>query len=73
MINPLLCLPPSRITHCVQQDMLVDLETAKVELDLANERASEAQQQAGSLRVQLATSEQRCQGLEAQLQTTQKK
>jgi predicted nucleic acid-binding Zn-ribbon protein len=53
--------------------MLVDLETAKVELDLANERASEAQQQAGSLRVQLAASEQRCQTLEAQLQSTQKK
>lgn len=59
-------------THCVQ-DMLVDLETAKVELDLANERANEAQQQAGSLKVQLAASEQRCQVLEAQLQTTQKK
>lgn len=58
--------------NCVQ-DMLVDLETAKVELDLANERANEAQQQAGSLKVQLAASEQRCQVLEAQLQTTQKK
>jgi hypothetical protein len=53
--------------------MLVDLETAKVELDLANERASESEQHASTLRVQLAASEQRCAALENQLHTTQAK
>jgi hypothetical protein len=53
--------------------MLVDLETAKVELDLANERAAEAQQQASGLRVALAASEQKCAVLEGQLNTTQAK
>lgn len=53
--------------------MLIDLETAKVELDLANERASEAEQQVSTLRVQLAASEQRCVAVENQLHNTQKK
>lgn len=55
------------------QDMLVDLETAKVELDLANQRAGEAQQQASGLRVQLSASEQKTLALEAQLHSTQAK
>lgn len=66
--GPILCT-----VACCAQDMLVDLETAKVELDLANERASEAQQQAGNLRVQLSASELRCQALENQLHSTQNK
>jgi hypothetical protein len=51
----------------------VDLETAKVELDLANERASGSEQHVSTLRVQLAASEQRCAALESQLHNTQAK
>jgi hypothetical protein len=60
-------------TQANLQDMLVDLETAKVELDLSNQRANEAQQQVSSLRVQLSASEQRCGALEAQLHSSQNK
>jgi hypothetical protein len=60
-------------TQANLQDMLVDLDTAKVELDLSNQRANEAQQQVSSLRVQLSASEQKCGALEAQLHSSQNK
>jgi hypothetical protein len=55
------------------QDMLVDLETAKIELELARGRADEAEHAANSLRVQLAASQQHNAALEAQLQSSQAK
>lgn len=50
------------------QDMLVDLETAKIELDLANNRADEAELVTNALKVQLAAAQQRGSALEGQLQ-----
>lgn len=55
------------------QDMLVDLETAKIELELAKGRADEADHKANALRVQLAAAEQRNTALEVQLQSAQAK
>lgn len=51
--------------------MLVDLETAKIELDLARGRADEAGHAADTLRVQLAAEQQRSAALESQLQRSQ--
>jgi hypothetical protein len=53
--------------------MLVDLETAKIELELARGRADEAEHTANTLRVQLAAAQQHNVALEGQLQDTQAK
>jgi hypothetical protein len=53
--------------------MLVDLETAKIELELARGRADEAEHAANALRVQLAAAQQRNVALEGQLQSSQAK
>jgi uncharacterized protein (DUF3084 family) len=53
--------------------MLVDLETAKIELELARGHADEVEHAANTLRVQLAAAQQRNTALEAQLQATQTK
>lgn len=50
------------------QDMLVDLETAKIELDLANGRAEEAEHVANMFKVQLAAAQQQNNALAGQLQ-----
>lgn len=74
----LLTATPSGLWACCLncwhlQDMLLDLETAKVELDLARGRADKAEAAANALRVQLAATQQRGMALEAQLQSTQAK
>jgi hypothetical protein len=53
--------------------MLVDLETAKVELDLANQRAEEAATDASELRLALAASELATATLESRLQSSHTK
>lgn len=53
------------------QDMLVDLETAKIELDLSNGRADEAENNADALKIQLAAAQQKNNALEGQVQHLQ--
>jgi peptidoglycan hydrolase CwlO-like protein len=49
-------------------DILVDLETAKLELELANGRADESQHRADALQLQLTASEKAVLALKEQIQ-----
>lgn len=66
-----LCITTAPTGISILQDMLVDLETAKIELDLARGRADEAGHAADTLRVQLAAEQQHSAALESQLQRSQ--
>jgi hypothetical protein len=50
------------------QDILVDLDTAKLELELANGRADEERRRADALQVKLTASQQAAAALQQQLE-----